>query len=225
MSRSDRIVMMISIISRGKGKAYIEMLNGKNIRLHLQCVGHGTAPSDMMDIFGLSSNDKDIVISLAATRTVEAFSEELEKPLDSNASYGGLLVIMPLSAINRLPAEILFRISQATSEKGAISTMNNDRKYHYIFISVNQGYTDQVMQTAKKAGATGGTVIRGRMAGGERLAQFGEIDVQDEKEIIMILAPVGISNQILQDVNREYGMKTPAQGMVCALPVEKAFKI
>ena len=103
--------------------------------------------------------------------------------------------------------------------------MQSDNKFHYIIISVNQGYSDQVMQTAKKAGATGGTVIRGRMAGAEKLAQFGDLDVQDEKEIIMILAPVNISDQILGDINQEYGMKTPAQGMVCALPVEKAFKI
>lgn len=225
MNRTDRILMMISIISRGKGKKYMDMLNEKNIRLHFQCAGSGTAPSNMMDIFGLSDNDKDVVISFAAASVIESLSTELAGAVGSNSSYGGLLTVMPLVAINRLPAEIIFRISQSTNEKGAVSEMTSENKYHYVFISVNQGYTDQVMQTAKRAGATGGTVIRARMAGAERLAQFGDLEVQDEKEIIMILAPVGISDQILNDVNREFGMKTPAQGMVCALPVEKAFKI
>ena len=225
MSQTDRILMMISIINRGKGKKYIEMLNEKNIRLHFQCAGSGTAPSNMMDIFGLSDNDKDIVISFAAASTVESLSGELARPIDSHESYVGLLAVMPLVAINRLPAEILFRISQSSNEKGAVSEMKSDNKYQYIFISVNQGYTDQVMQTAKRAGATGGTVIRARMAGAEKLAQFGDLEVQDEKELIMILVPVGISDQILNDVNQEFGMRTPAQGMVCALPVEKAFKI
>jgi hypothetical protein len=102
--------------------------------------------------------------------------------------------------------------------------MKNEHKHQLILITVNQGYTDRVMQTAKKAGATGGTVIRARLAGAERLDQFG-IDLQEEREIVMILAPVNSSSEILEEVNRECGLKTPAGGVVCAVPVEKAFKI
>ena len=35
-----------------------------------------------------------------------------------------------------------------------------------ILVMVNQGYTDEVMNTARAAGARGGTIIRSRFAGG-----------------------------------------------------------
>ena len=78
------------------------------------------------------------------------------------------------------------------------------------------------MQTARKAGATGGTVIRARMAGAEQLL---DPQLSEEKEIIAILAPDSVRNQIMEEVNKEYGMRSEAKGVVCSVPVDKALKI
>ena len=101
----------------------------------------------------------------------------------------------------------------------------NKHQHQLIWITVNQGYTDQVMQTAKKAGAMGGTILRARLAGTERLEQFGEVDIQEEKEIITILAPSSTAAEIINAVNAEHGTKSEAHGMIVALPVDKALKI
>jgi len=90
---------------------------------------------------------------------------------------------------------------------------------------VDQGYTEQVMQTARKAGAMGGTILRARLAGTDRLEHFGIKNIQDEKEIITILAPSNTAADIMNEVNHAHGMTEDAHGMVVALPVEKAFKI
>jgi hypothetical protein len=221
---NNRIVMLLSIIGRGKSKAYLDMLNSRNIKHHFQSVGYGTAPSEMMDIFGLGSNDKDVIFSLAPAHCAEALSEEMGRnDPDSRKHFGGLVTILPLSAMNRLSAELLMRGSQSAKEKGE-EEMSNDRKYHLIVVTVNQGYADQVMQTARKAGATGGTVIRARLTNPE-MEQFGDVDVQEEKEIVTILASSSISGRIMEDVNREWGLRSEAKGMVCALPVDSAFKV
>lgn len=100
--------------------------------------------------------------------------------------------------------------------------MKSEYQHSLILITVNQGYTDGVMQTAKKAGATGGTVIRARMAGAEQLL---DPQMSEEKEIIAILAPDSVRNQIMEEVNKEYGMRSEAKGVVCSVPVDKALKI
>ncbi|MBQ7338062.1 MAG: hypothetical protein IJW40_06365 [Clostridia bacterium] len=224
---TNRMMMILSIIMRGKSKAYMEMLDAKNVRFHIQSVGFGTAPSEMMDIFGLGSNDKDIIISLAPAGVVNSLAGELGKNLDTNSRYGGLMMILSLSALNRLTAEILIRANREITEKGAENEMKSEYKHQLIMISVNQGYTDQVMQTAKKAGATGGTIMRARLAGSEKLQQFDAPDeaAEDEKEIIMILAPESIAAGIMTEVNREHGLKTDAKGIIWALPVDTAYKI
>ena len=47
----------------------------------------------------------------------------------------------------------------------------------------------------------------------------------EEKEIILILAPASSAGEIMNEVNREHGLKTEAKGIVCAVPVEHALKI
>lgn len=94
-----------------------------------------------------------------------------------------------------------------------------------IIISVNEGYSDDVMQVARKAGATGGTVIKGRLADIERFADVGNAEIDSEREILFILAPLKTSKQIMENVNKEFGIKSKANGTVIAIPTEKAYKI
>lgn len=81
------------------------------------------------------------------------------------------------------------------------------------------------MQVARKAGATGGTVIKGRLADIERFAEIGKAGVEEEREILCILAPFNTSRQIMEDVNKEYGITSKANGIMVAIPTEKAYKI
>ena len=227
ISKEQRMMMVLSVILRGKGKMYCEMLEKRGIHFHLQTVGFGTAPSEMMDIFGLGSNDKDIVISIAPRSQIRPLAADLAKSLDTTPRYGGLMTIFSLSAINRLSAEILARRANEIADKGVDSEMKSGFEHKMIMITVNQGYTDPVMQTAKRAGATGGTVLRARLAGMERLQQFDEpgMEQEEEKEILLILAPASKASEIMNEVNREHGLKTEAKGIVCAVPVEQALKI
>lgn len=223
--RPKRIMTLLSVVERGKGKKLMEALNAKDIRMHFQCVGFGTAPTEMMDIFGLGSKDKDIIISFAAEPAVLEVMTNFGSHFSSYSEYGGLMMVLKPSAINRLVCEILNHGVPQDDGEGERAEMKNEHQMNLIMITVSQGYTDGVMQTAKRSGATGGTVIRGRLAEAEKLKEMAQIDIEEEREIIFILAPARVSNQIMEDVNREFGLKTGARGIMCAIPVEKAYKI
>lgn len=223
--KEEQIMMIASIIERGKAKAYMDMMEKKGIFYHMQAVGAGTASSEMMDILGLGSNDKDIVISYAPRKNVEILATDFANNLGIGMRFGGLLMILSTSAISKLTAEIILQKTDTTDLKGDSSAMNSEYQHSLIFINVNPGYTDQVMHIAKKAGATGGTVIRARMANTDQKSDMAELHIQAEKEIIAILAPDTIRNHIMEEVNKEFGFRSEANGVVCSVPVDKAFKI
>ena len=220
----NRIVMLLSIIQRGKGAQYIRMLKEKGLYLHYQCVGSGTASSEMMDILGLGNSDKDIMLSFGTYAAIESLSGELNKFVGTTMGYGGIAMIISTSAFSKITAEIIKRNSSDIT-KGDGEKMHSEYKYSLILISVNRGYTDAVMQTAKKAGATGGTVIKARLAESQQIEAYANTVLDEEKEIVTILAPNSIRNQILEDVNNEFGLKSEAQGTVLSVPVDKVFKI
>ncbi len=221
---NNRIMMVFSIITRGKAKKLMKSLSEGGIGFHLQITAVGTAPSEMMDIFGLGSNDKDIVISLAPEDKLGNYVAEMSRVLGGNYEYGGLILCIRLSAINRLTSELVNRASNQANAKGGRRKVKGAQKNQLVLVSVNQGYTDAVMETAKRAGAMGGTVLRARLADGGVTEQLGE-NVHEEREIIAIFAPVGTAAYIMEDINRIHGVMTDANGMVMAVPVDKAFKI
>jgi len=221
---NKRIMVLLSIVERDKGKKLIKALEDINIKMNFQCVGFGTAPTEMMDIFGLGTKDKDIVISLASENTVKAMMSDFGTSFQSHSKYGGLMIILTTSAAGRVLTEILTHNENSVAEKGD-GAMKNEHHNNLIIISLNEGYADSVMQVARKAGATGGTVIKGRLADMENIADLETLQIDEEREILVILAPLKTSKQIMEDVNKEFGIHSKANGIITAIPTEKAYKI
>lgn len=221
---SKRLMLLLSIVERDKGNKLIKVLNNLNIRMNFQCVGFGTAPTEMMDIFGLGSNDKDIVISLASETTVKDMMADFGTSFESHTRFGGLMIILKTSAASRVLTELLTHTESNIYERGN-EIVKNEHHNNLILISVNEGYSDDVMQAARKAGATGGTVIKGRLADIELVSELENITIDEEREILVILAPLKTSKQIMEDVNREFGITSKANGIITAIPTEKAYKI
>lgn len=220
---NKRPMILLSIVERDKGQKLIKELEQLSIRINFQCVGLGTAPTDMMDIFGLGSHDKDIIISIGAENIVRDMMANFGSSFESHSKYGGLMIILPVSATNRIMTEIL-SFNNKNTDKGTVA-MKNEHHNNLILISINEGFVDEVMQVARNAGAMGGTVLKGRLADIEQFANIQGSNVDSEREIIFILAPQKTSKQIMEDVNNEFGITTPANGIIFALPTEKAYKI
>ena len=95
-------------------------------------------------------------------------------------------------------------------------------KYQHeaIFCIVNSGYSDAVMEAAKKLGAGGGTVINARGTAPKDAETLFGITIQPEKEIVMILVPTAIKADVLHALYQEVGLDSAGQGIAFSLPVD-----
>ena len=91
-----------------------------------------------------------------------------------------------------------------------------------IVAIVNAGFGDTVMETAKKLGARGGTIIEASGTVSKDAAQLYGITVNPEKEIILILIKKDLANAMLSGLYDVHGQESEAQGTFFSLPVEFA---
>ncbi len=98
-------------------------------------------------------------------------------------------------------------------------------KNEVIFCIVNDGYSEAVMTAAKRSGARGGTILSARGTANKVAEKRFHISIQPEKEVVMILVPAEIKEEILHSIYREAGLDTPGQGIAFALPVVDAVGI
>ena len=97
--------------------------------------------------------------------------------------------------------------------------------YEVIFCIVNAGYSDVVMDAAKEVGARGGTVIHARGTANKEAEQFFHITIQPDKEIVMILVPAEIKDDVLHALYRNAGLKTDGQGIAFSMAVDNVVGI
>ena len=92
--------------------------------------------------------------------------------------------------------------------------------YEAVFCIVNDGFSDVVMDAAREAGARGGTVIHDRGTAYKEAEKFFKITIQPEKEIVMILVPADIKDDVLRAIYRNAGLKTEGQGIAFSVAVD-----
>ncbi len=217
----ERMALLISIVERGSGNKLNKLYRENQVFVNLRCEGAGTATSEIMDILGLGSSEKDILISTAAASAASALLDRLDDELRGAVPGRGIAFSLPLTAVNNLVAAFVGLMTRSERDREDDS-MEKQQKNSLILVTVNQGFTETVMDTARKAGARGGTIIRARWTGDESFAQSrGITTLQAEKEIIFIVVPKDIRNQVMDAVNKAHGIHSEAGAMVCAIGIEQ----
>lgn len=91
--------------------------------------------------------------------------------------------------------------------------------YELIMCIVNAGFSETVMEAAKDKGARGGTILHARGTANKSAEAFFNITIQPDKEIVMILVPNAIRDDVMHALYQQAGLKTAGQGIAFALPV------
>ena len=97
--------------------------------------------------------------------------------------------------------------------------MEKETKSVLIVAVVDKGNTNLVMDSARSAGASGGTVVKAKGTGAE-IAKFFGVSISEEKEMIYIVAQREKRDDIMRAIIEKAGSNTDAHGVVFTLPVD-----
>lgn len=84
----------------------------------------------------------------------------------------------------------------------------------------NRGYAQDVIQSAKAGGATGGTIFHGRSIDTGDVKKFFGISIHPEKDIILIVALTEKKNDIMKAIGSEHGVDSEAHSVCFSVPVD-----
>lgn len=93
-----------------------------------------------------------------------------------------------------------------------------------LFIIVNAGFSSDVIDIAREAGAKGATIINAR---GESASHhmFMGITVDSEREVILTLVEAEVAEKVMAALSAKTGHQSPAHCVCFTLPVESMIGI
>ncbi len=186
----------------------------------------GTASSEIMDMLGLGSVDKCILVSTIPQHFGEKMLGMLHAKLRLNTVNSGVAFTIPLTGASNLILRLTQSIEEAAFDsKGKDEITMTETKHTLVTAVVNRGFSEDVMNAARTAGARGGTVMHSRCIGNEEATGLWGLSVQEEKEIVLILAKAEDKMAIMRSITEHCGASSEAQGVVVSLPVDSVMGI
>ena len=178
--------------------------------------GRGTATDRMLDLLGIESRENRIVLTVADPQKTRELIEEQRRVLYLGMPGNGLVIALPIKSIGG--GKTLAYLSGDASPK---YTPEATYDHELILAITNEGCTDMVMDAARAAGATGGTVIHGKGVGQEHANKFFNVSIAQEKEVVMIVASRPQKAAIMQSILKLAGPDSKAGAIVLSLPVSE----
>lgn len=119
-----------------------------------------------------------------------------------------------MGILNRKPKKTNIK----TNIKHAIEKGKNV-DYDLIIAIINRGYADYVVDASRDAGATGATIVYGRGVTGPKDESIMGINLQPEKELILILVERQDKTKVMQSIIERTNINEDHKGLCFSIPV------
>ncbi len=216
MNQSE-LYLMMTVTGRERMPDFIRLYKDKGLDTHFIMLGHGTANQRYLRLLALNESEKMVCLSVVTGRKWLEAKRAMSVRLRIEAPGVGIAYVIPLAAIGG-KRELMFLTDGQGFEKGAEGELKGTEQELLVVIG-NQGYSEQIMDAARAAGARGGTVIHARGTGQEKAERFLGISLASEKDLILIVAAADQKAEMMRRIIHDAGPGTGAGAVVFSLPV------
>lgn len=213
----NTLYVMITIIDRKQAKKFTSFYEESGLLVSVSTLGGGTANSEVLDYFGLDGREKSIYFHIVTDDKWKELKRQLRTKMSIDIPGIGIVFIVPVSSVGGKKVLSYLTCGQEFV-KGDESALK-DTKYELLVAIANQGYTEMVMDAARKVHAAGGTVLHAKGTGSQMAEKFMGVTLVPEKELVLIVVRKDQKNDIMRSIMDEAGTGTQAGTIVFSLPV------
>ena len=214
---SNTLYWMVTIIDRNQSRKFLSFYRNYGISVVLSTLGHGTAASNVLNYFSLEATQKAVLCAVVTDTVWNAVKKGLETIMQIDIPGTGVAFVVPVSSVGG-KRQLQFITSGMPFTKGEESVLK-DTKYELLVVVANQGYTETIMEAARRGKAAGGTMIHAKGTGMEGAEKFLGVSLAAEKELIFIVVRREQKNEVMSAIMEDAGIETRAGAIVFSVPV------
>jgi nitrogen regulatory protein PII len=202
------------IVNCGQGSHVIKAAKQSGIAGATVTIGKGTGQSSILDFIGLLDVRKEIVFMVASRITAYKTLEELNSKFAFEKPNHGIAYT---TSVCKVMGTHHIKCEHIKNERGV------ERMYHAITVIVNKGDGENVIDAATKAGSKGGTIINARGSGIHETSKLFAMDIEPEKEIVIILSKTESTEKIVATIREDVNIDEPGKGIIYIQDINKAY--
>jgi nitrogen regulatory protein PII len=200
------------ILSEHQCNKCVHLAREKGICGGLVTIGRGTVNSSVLNLLGIKSQKREIVSFLLEQDKARELLDCLTEQLQLHKHGHGIAYLTSVLVVKQgaCREQVANDTKQGVEEEGM---------YKKLTVIVDRGMAEDVMDIARKAGVGGGTIMHGRGVGAEHTTKLFGIEIEPEKELVLILTQSSLIDKVMDALSQELRIEEPGKGLMFVEPV------
>ncbi len=208
----SKFSLIISIVPHDKGEKLTKSAVNAGCGGGSVMMGRALAKSNFGAILGTGETTKDLIFMVVESTKKSAIMNAIYESTQNEKTNFGEIFTLDVDSLLKAGAN-------SKGEEKMSENENKETSRDMITVIVNKGYADDVMFAARKAGATGGTVINARGTAREDDAKFFGVHIVPEKDMLVIVVEHDKKEAVLSAIKEVKCLKEPGMGIAFSSPV------
>lgn len=208
----SKFSLIISIVPHDKGEKLTKAAVNAGCGGGSVMMGRALAKSNFGAILGTGETTKDLIFMVVESTKKSAIMNAIYESTQNEKTNFGEIFTLDVDSLLKAGAN-------SEGEEKMSENENKETSRDMITVIVNKGYADDVMFAARKAGATGGTVINARGTAREDDAKFFGVHIVPEKDMLVIVVEHDKKEAVLSAIKEVKCLKEPGMGIAFSSPV------
>ncbi len=209
------IIMIYAIVNRDAGSKVLYIAKSCGLTGGTVFLGRGTINNNLLKALALNDTKKDVVLLIAEESIGTEFLNKLSTELNLHKRNQGIAFIMNL---NYVCGSKCHNCCSAKNDRDEEITM-----YQSVYIIIDKGKGEMAVDAATTAGAKGATIIIARGSGIHETSKLFNMDIEPEKEIVMIILKSEITDQVVASIRNELDIDKPGNGIIFVQNVRQIY--
>lgn len=195
--------VMTLIISEHQANHFIDIIKEKSLYDGIVFLAKGTVKNSFLNLIGLKNQKMRLIDVLIESENSKEIMDYTAEKLKLNEPNHGIAY---LTSRRMLKDE--------KGESNASNTIGEKTMFKKITVIVNRGMADDVMDIARESGARGGTILHGKGTGTKNAAKLFGMEVEPEKELVLIIVPTEIEEKVVKNLYDNLEMQNSGNGIL-----------
>ena len=208
------IELLIVIVNNGLGSKILKYAKQNGITGGTIFLGKGTAANRILEFFDLYDVRKELVLMMAEKTTANKVLEKINKEFHFQRPNHGIAFS---TSVGRIIGVSRYK-DICVKERGVIDSM-----YNAIYVIIDKGRAEDVIEAAARGGSRGGTVINARGSGIHETSKLFSMDIEPEKEIVLILSKADKVDPIVSSIKESLKIDEPGNGVIFVQDVSSTY--
>lgn len=210
-----KLVLIYVIVNRGYGSKVLHIAKKHGLTGGTMFLGKGTIKNHFLEALALNDTRKEIVFLVAEESIGIRFLDVLSSELKFHKLNHGIAFMLDVDYVcgsKRLSCSSFKNVG------GEEITM-----YQSVYIIVDKGKGETAVEAATTAGAQGATIISARGSGVHETSKLFNMEIEPEKEIVMIILKSEITEKVVSSIRDELDINKPGNGIMFVQNVRQVY--